>query len=101
MNIYVGNLPYNTDDEAITGLFSEYGVVESVKIVIDRATNRSRGFGFVEMNNDAEAKRAIEALNELDFDGRALVVNEARPKKEVAGGGGRNFNGSNNKKYYR
>lgn len=98
MNIYVGNLPYNTDDETVLGLFSEYGNVESVKIIIDRATNRSRGFGFVEMDNDADANRAIEALNEFDFEGRNLVVNEARPKKESAGG--RSFNGSN-KKYYR
>ncbi|MEX0929500.1 MAG: RNA-binding protein [Balneolales bacterium] len=97
MNIYVGNLPYNTDDETVSGLFSEYGDVKSVKIIIDRATNRSRGFGFVEMNNDSEANQAIEALNELDFGGRALVVNEARPKKESAG----NRNGLNNKKYYR
>ncbi|MEX0771535.1 MAG: RNA-binding protein [Balneolales bacterium] len=98
MNIYVGNLPYNADDDAVLNLFSEYGNVESVKLIIDRATNRSRGFGFVEMNNDAEAGIAIDALNDLEFGGRALVVNEARPKKESAGG--RSFNGSN-KKYYR
>lgn len=101
MNIYVGNLPYSTDDEAITGLFSEYGDVESVKIIIDRATNRSRGFGFVEMNNDNDAKRAIDALNELDFGGRALVVNEARPKKVGASVGSRNINGSASRKYFR
>ncbi|MEX0780421.1 MAG: RNA-binding protein [Balneolales bacterium] len=98
MNIYVGNLPFSTDDEALLGLFSEYGNVESVKLIIDRATNRSRGFGFVEMDNDAEAGNAIDALNELEFGGRALVVNEARPKKENTGS--RSFNGSN-KKYYR
>lgn len=98
MNIYVGNLPYSTDDEAISVLFSEYGNVDSVKVIIDRATNRSRGFGFVEMNDDEEANRAIHALNEFDFGGRALVVNEARPKKT---NNNRAFNGSQNKKYYR
>lgn len=81
MNIYVGNLPYSTDEEALTSLFSEYGEVNSVKVISDRQTGRSRGFGFVEMD-DSAAEAAIDATHGMDFDGRALVVNEAKPREE-------------------
>jgi RNA recognition motif-containing protein len=81
MNIYVGNLPYNTTDNELQAAFSEYGSVDSAKVIIDRATGRSRGFGFVEMSDDSEAQAAIEGLNNKDFDGRTLNVNEARPRR--------------------
>ena len=79
MNIYVGNLSYNTDEGNLESIFSEYGTVESVRIVKDRDTGRSKGFGFVDMPDDQEAAAAIEALNGQEIDGRTLRVNEARP----------------------
>lgn len=88
MNIYVGNLPYGTTDQELSALFGQHGAVSSSSIIIDRETGRSRGFGFVEMPNDDEARRAIEALNQSDLGGRALVVNEARPREPRGGGGG-------------
>ena len=81
-NIYVGNLPYSTTDEELHALFAPHGEVHSAKVIIDRAANRSRGFGFVEMSNDAEALAAIEALNGSDCQGRTLTVNEARPRTD-------------------
>jgi RNA recognition motif-containing protein len=81
MNIYVGNLPYNTTDNELEAAFAEYGSVDSAKVIIDRATGRSRGFGFVEMSDDGAAQQAIEALNNKDFGGRTLNVNEARPRR--------------------
>jgi len=78
MNIYVGNLSWGMSDRHIENLFDEHGTVTSAKIITDRMTNRSRGFGFVEMSDGAEA--AIEALNETEIEGRKLVVNESRPK---------------------
>ncbi|MBS3820369.1 MAG: RNA-binding protein [Planctomycetes bacterium] len=81
MNIYVGNLPYSTTDNELEAAFAEYGSVDSAKVIIDRATGRSRGFGFVEMPDDGAAQQAIEALNNKDFDGRTLNVNEARPRR--------------------
>ena len=78
MNIYVGNLSWGMSDQDLENLFAEHGSVTSAKIITDRMTNRSRGFGFVEMSDGAEA--AIKALNEAEFDGRKLVVNESRPK---------------------
>lgn len=80
MNIYVGNLPYNSTDEELRQTFAPYGEVTSASVIADKFTGRSRGFGFVEMPNDEEAKAAIEALNGKDVDGRQLRVNEARPK---------------------
>ncbi len=80
MNIYVGNLAYSTTDSSLEEAFGAHGTVERAKVVIDRDSGRSRGFGFVEMSNDEEAKAAIEALNGSDMDGRALNVNEARPR---------------------
>ena len=79
MNIYVGNISWGMNDQDLENLFAEYGTVTSAKIITDRMTNRSRGFGFVEMSDGAEA--AIEALNETEFEGRKLVVNESRPKE--------------------
>jgi RNA recognition motif-containing protein len=79
MNIYVGNISWGMNDQDLENLFSEHGTVTSAKIITDRMTNRSRGFGFVEMSEGAEA--AIEALNEAEVDGRKLVVNESRPKE--------------------
>ncbi|MBT4995761.1 RNA-binding protein [Gammaproteobacteria bacterium] len=78
MNIYVGNLSWGMSDQDLENLFAEHGTVTSAKIITDRMTNRSRGFGFVEMSDGAEA--AIEALNETEIEGRKLVVNESRPK---------------------
>jgi RNA recognition motif-containing protein len=80
MNIYVGNLPFSFDDNALSNLFSEYGSVDSAKVIVDRETGRSRGFGFVEMPNDEEARKALESLNGKEVDGRALTVNEARSR---------------------
>ncbi len=80
MNIYVGNLPYNTGETDLEATFSPYGSVSRARIVTDRETGRSRGFGFVEMANDDEGRAAIEALNGTKMGGRTLVVNEARPR---------------------
>ena len=82
MNIYVGNLSWDSDDNQVSELFSQYGTVDSARVLTDRETGRSRGFGFVEMSNDDEAQAAISALNNYELDGRALKVNEARPRKE-------------------
>ena len=81
MNLYVGNLSYDMSEENLRSEFAEYGEVQSAKIITDRDTGRSRGFGFVEMNSDGEGKKAMEELNGKDFEGRQLVVNEARPRR--------------------
>ncbi len=96
MNIYVGNLSWNLKDQDLQNLFASHGEVTSAKIVLDKFTNRSKGFGFVEMSNDDEAQAAISALNGTEVDGRNIVVNESRPKPEGSGGGGfkkRSFGG--------
>ncbi|MCZ2460901.1 MAG: RNA-binding protein [Chitinophagales bacterium] len=101
MNIYVGNLSWNLKDQDLTNLFTPHGEVSSAKIVNDKFTQRSKGFGFVEMPNDAEAQAAIAALNGTEIDGRNIVVNESRPKPEGSGGGGfkkRSFGGGGFKK---
>lgn len=85
--LYVGNLPYSAGEEELRELFEQHGTVVSVSVVMDRETGRSRGFGFVEMEA-GDAEGAINALNGKDMDGRALVVNEARPREERGGGGG-------------
>ncbi len=87
MNIYVGNLPYSTTDAELESMFAVHGQVTSARVIIDRETGRSRGFGFVEMANDDEGRAAIEALNGSDATGRPLTVNEARPKEQRSGGG--------------
>jgi uncharacterized membrane protein YgcG len=87
-NIYVGNLPYDTTGDDLVELFQAYGTVTSGQVIIDKFSNRSRGFGFVEMSQDDEAQAAIEALNGTPYGGRPLTVNEARPREERGGGGG-------------
>jgi RNA recognition motif-containing protein len=87
-NIFVGNLSFNATEDAVRSIFQEYGTVERVSLITDRDTGQARGFGFVEMSNNAEADRAIAELNGREFDGRTLNVNEARPKAERGAGGG-------------
>lgn len=82
MKIYAGNLSYQTTSEDLEAAFGQYGTVESADVITDRNTGRSKGFGFVEMDNSDEAKAAIEGLNGKDIDGRTVNVNEARPRKE-------------------
>jgi len=82
MNIYVGNLRYNMSEDALKVIFEEYGQVASVKIIRDRFSGESKGFGFVEMASDDDAKKAIAELNGKEVDGRALRVNEARPRED-------------------
>jgi cold-inducible RNA-binding protein len=102
--LYVGNLPYTTTNDQLQGIFAQYGAVEKADVLIDKMTGRSRGFGFVEMTNDEEAQAAIDGLNGKDFDGRKLVVNEARPMADRpprrsfgggSGGGRGGFGGGN------
>ena len=90
MDIYVGNLAYTTNDDSLKSAFSAYGEVSSARVVTDRMTGRSKGFGFVEMPDRTQAQAAIDALNGKDLDGRALRVNESQPKprEERRGGGG-------------
>jgi RNA recognition motif-containing protein len=91
--LYVGNLSYEVQDRDLQELFAQYGTVSSAKVVIDRDTGRSKGFGFVEMSTDAEAEASISALNGQEVGGRALTGNEARPKEERSGGGDRRGGG--------
>ena len=86
--LYVGNLSYGATEATIRSLFEKHGTVQSVNLITDRDTGRSKGFAFVEMTDDTEAQRAITALNGKEIDGRALTVNEARPKEERSSGGG-------------
>ncbi|MFH2002254.1 MAG: RNA-binding protein [Planctomycetota bacterium] len=91
--LYVGNLGYEVDDAALEALFSAHGTVDSAKVIQDRDTGRSKGFGFVEMNNDQEAQVAIKALDGKESNGRAMKVNEARPQENRGSGGGRESRG--------
>ena len=93
INIYVGNLSFDASEGELKGLFEEYGAVDSVKIIVDQFTNRSRGFGFIEMQDREEGLRAIKELDSKDLKGRMLKVNEARPKGNTGGGGGRRDSG--------
>ena len=86
--LYVGNLAYGVDESVLEELFSAYGTVTSAQIIVDRDTNRSKGFGFVEMSSDDEAQAAIDALNGQSHEGRNLTVNEARPREDRGGRGG-------------
>jgi RNA recognition motif-containing protein len=86
--LYVGNLAYSVRDESLQSAFSEFGTVTSAKVMMDRETGRSKGFGFVEMGSDAEAQAAINGMNGQALEGRPLVVNEARPREERPGGFG-------------
>lgn len=88
MNIYVGNLTFDVNDETLQNAFTEFGEVATARVITDRFSGRSRGFGFVEMPNNTEAEAAIQAMNGKDLEGRALTVNEARPREERGGGGG-------------
>jgi RNA recognition motif-containing protein len=91
--LYVGNLSYNTSDSDLQRLFEEFGTVDSAQVISDRETGRSKGFGFVEMGSDQEAQAAISALNGKEVDGRALTVNEAKPREERGGGGRGGYGG--------
>jgi len=101
MDIYVGNLSYETDDQSLQELFSQYGNVSSARVIMDKFSGRSKGFGFVEMPDNSEANAAINALNEQEFQGRNLRVNESQPKPRTndrprgggGGGGGRDGGG--------
>ncbi len=86
--LYVGNLTYNVNESDLEALFAQFGTVQSAQIIVDRDTNRSKGFGFVEMDTDAQAQAAIQALNGREHDGRNLTVNEAKPREARPGGGG-------------
>jgi RNA recognition motif-containing protein len=88
MKLYVGNLSFNTSDQQLSELFAEVGSVNSASILEDRETGRSRGFGFVEMSSQSEGENAIAQLNGRELDGRALKVNEAKPRENSGGGGG-------------
>ncbi|MFM7429155.1 MAG: RNA-binding protein [Chryseotalea sp. WA131a] len=98
MNIYVANIPWKATEEQLKQLFSEYGEVSSAKIIMDKVTQRSRGFGFVEMADDTAGRSAVNQLNGADFMGKNLVVNEARPREEGGNsrGGGRGGYGRRN-----
>ena len=90
--LFVGNLPYSTNDQALNDLFAGFGKISSANIITDKFSGRSRGFGFVEMENDDEAEKAIQEMNGKEIDGRAIVVNEARPREDRPNNGGnRNY----------
>lgn len=82
MNIYVGNLPYGVTDDDLRAVFAEFGTVSSAKVIMDRYSGRSKGFGFVEMDNDAAAEQAIKSLDNSEMEGRSLRVNQAKPRTE-------------------
>ena len=88
-NLFVGNLPFSSTEDSLRTLFAQFGEVQQVKIMTDRDTGKPRGFGFVEMTQDEDAAKAVAGLNGKDFEGRALTVNEARPKPERSSGGDR------------
>ena len=93
-NIFVGNLSFGATEGSLRALFEQYGTIDRVSIVTDRDTGQARGFGFVEMANDAEGDRAISELNGRELDGRAINVNEARPKADRGSGGGGGYRGN-------
>lgn len=96
MNIYVGNLPKTTNEEAVRKLFEAYGEVTEVKLLKDQYTDQLRGFGFVTMPSKADAQKAMQEVNDTELEGRTLIVNEARPRKDRGGGGGRQRGGGFN-----
>ncbi|GMU24547.1 MAG: hypothetical protein AMXMBFR13_46210 [Phycisphaerae bacterium] len=91
--LYVGNLSYNVSSSDLQQLFEQHGTVRSAEVIMDRSTGRSKGFGFVEMESNEEAAAAIQSLNGHQQDGRALTVNEAKPRENRSGGGGRGYGG--------
>ena len=97
MNIFVGNLKYSITEDDMRDIFGEYGELNSVKLITDKFTGKSKGFGFVEMANDEEAKKAIEELNGAEVEGRSMVVNESIEKKRDNNRGGGGFRGGNNR----
>lgn len=99
--LYVGNLPFSATDQILGDMFAQIGTVQSAKIITDRDSGRSKGFGFVEMGSDAEANTAISKFNGADFDGRPMTVNEAKPMapRENRGGGGGGFGGGRGGRY--
>ena len=100
MNIYVGNLPFNMGEEDLKEIFEEYGEVSSVKIISDKFTGRSKGFGFVEMDSDDEANNAIKELNNAEVSGRNIKVNESKPRPAESRGGGDRRGGFNRRERY-
>ncbi|MFQ5683421.1 MAG: RNA recognition motif domain-containing protein [Candidatus Binatia bacterium] len=96
--LYVGGLPYSVTDGRLEEIFSEHGTVQSARVISDKFTGQSRGFGFVEMGSDEEAQKCITALNDTQLDGRTLVVNEARPQEKRFGGGGGGGGGGRGKR---
>ncbi|GHV66564.1 RNA-binding protein [Bacteroidia bacterium] len=102
MNIYISNLSYGVSDTDLKDLFAEYGDISSAKVITDRETGRSRGFGFVEMPNDEQAQKAIDELNQATYDGKVINVNVAKPRDDrprSSGGGNRNGGGYSSKRY--
>lgn len=97
--LYVGNLGYNVTNTELETLFTAAGRVRSAQVIMDRDTGRSKGFGFVEMESDADAQTAISQLNGADNGGRPLTVNEAKPREERSGGGGGGYGGSRGRRY--
>jgi RNA recognition motif-containing protein len=95
--LYVGNLPYSADQHSLTEIFSRCGTVDSVNVIADRDTGRSKGFGFIEMSSDSEAQKAIQELNGADCDGRPMTVNEAKPQIKRSGGGRGGYGGGGNR----
>ncbi len=93
MNLYVGNLSYSLGDDDLQALFATHGDVDSARVIMDRASGRSKGFGFVEMSDEEAAKAAIEAINGTEIDGRSIVVNEARPREDRRDSRGGGFRG--------
>lgn len=89
MNLYISNLSYNISDEELRQLFADYGEITSAKVIMDRETGRSRGFGFVELSDDELAKKAIEELNQASYDGKVINITEARPREDRGDRGGR------------
>ena len=100
--LYVGNLPYSVDDASLSHNFAAYGTVQSAKVMFDRDSGRSKGFGFVEMSSDAEAQAAIEGLHGMPVSGRSITVNVARPREDRAGGfgGGQRHEGGYSRNNY-
>lgn len=98
--LFIGSLAWATNDDSLKDFFSSAGTVVSASVIMDRETNRSKGFGFVEMSSEDEAKKAVEELNGKDLDGRAIVVSEARPREERPRGGGGGFGGGGDRQRY-
>jgi RNA recognition motif-containing protein len=97
--LYVGNLPYSATEQALIDKFSEFGTVDSAKLITDRDTGQSKGFAFVEMSRDSEANTAIAELNGADYDGRPMKVNEAKPQNKKPGGGRGGFGGGGGQRW--